>query len=621
MILEGPNIKDQAEINQNKHKIALSLSQLIMFNTVKRSHSGTSASAIRHNREQETPFPIYFSLFLHGKTRKRELVDMGHHRGLGISYDRVLSISSALGNSVCKKFEEEQVVCPPKAKENIFTIGCMDNIDHNPSSRTAQNSFHGTAISIIQFPTADQPGQDRGNIVIDLNDEDDSSKTIVPLPQSYSMVPAVALDVTNPKVPAAETPILPQTVIPDDAMRAERDWTSCVAELINKSPLELNDFISWTAYHASQQVAVEHDRSQIFLLPLFHDNAHSPSMVLHAMHIIQHSTNHLNLGQVPIICMDQPLFALAKQIQWQFPDVGEDKFVVMMGGLHIEMMIFKMLGEWLARSGWCSMLVKADITTPGRAEEAEKASNVTRARYCHQVTAASLSLLKRQAYDSYRELLPAGVDVLSFDNWCVVMADNYPQFQYWSVALDFELTAFMFVRSIREGNFELYCQSLTAIVPWCFALDHRNYARWLPVHIRDMLQLEVSHPEIHQQFCKGNFVVQKTSRHFSCIALDHAHEQENEKIKGDGGAIGLTENARALHRWMVAGPEIARVVDEFEQSSVTDPDTTHHDQVPSIQNTFQKNVRALCLAIEESGNPFMEDSNDLYVLDTKDIMN
>ena len=61
-----------------------------------------------------------------------------------------------------------------------------------------------------------------------------------------------------------------------------------------------------------------------------------------------------------------------------------------------------------------------------------------------------------------------------------------------------------------------------------------------------MLQLEVSHPEIHQQFCKGNFIVQKTSHHFSSIALDSAHEQENENIKGDGGSIGLTENARAL---------------------------------------------------------------------------
>lgn len=29
-------------------------------------------------------------------------------------------------------------------------------------------------------------------------------------------------------------------------------------------------------------------------------------------------------------------------------------------------------------------------------------------------------------------------------------------------------------------------------------------------------------------------------------------------IKGNGGAVGLTEILTALRRWMVAGPEIAR---------------------------------------------------------------
>ena len=46
-----------------------------------------------------------------------------------------------------------------------------------------------------------------------------------------------------------------------------------------------------------------------------------------------------------MLTADQPLFALGKQIQWSKPDVfGEDKFVVMMGDLHIEMTVMKCLG-------------------------------------------------------------------------------------------------------------------------------------------------------------------------------------------------------------------------------------------------------------------------------------
>ena len=37
-------------------------------------------------------------------------------------------------------------------QKDLFTLAAIDNIDHNPSSSTAQNSFHGTSISIFQYP-------------------------------------------------------------------------------------------------------------------------------------------------------------------------------------------------------------------------------------------------------------------------------------------------------------------------------------------------------------------------------------------------------------------------------------------------------------------------------------
>ena len=73
---------------------------------------------------------------------------------------------------------------------------------------------------------------------------------------------------------------------------------------------------------------------------------------------------------------------------------------------------------------------------------------------------------------------------------------------------------------------------------------------------------------------------------------------------------------------MVAGPEIARVVKEFESTfEVTKPcDKRHHEQMPSVQKAFSKDVQALISVLEEMGNPFTEDSTELIVLDTKEIM-
>ena len=69
---------------------------------------------------------------------------------------------------------------------------------------------------------------------------------------------------------------------------------------------------------------------------------------------------------------------------------GEDQFVVMLGGLHIEMASFKALGNWLDGSGWADVLVQAGVAKSGTADSFLKASHITRTRHAHQVTAATL---------------------------------------------------------------------------------------------------------------------------------------------------------------------------------------------------------------------------------------
>lgn len=97
-----------------------------------------------------------------------------------------------------------------------------------------------------------------------------------------------------------------------------------------------------SAYHANIQQAVIPPPAINALLPLFLDNAHSVAMIRHSMDIVRAAVQHLNPGQVPVLAADQPLYALAKEIQWTWPaSHGEDHFVIMFGGLHIEMAILK----------------------------------------------------------------------------------------------------------------------------------------------------------------------------------------------------------------------------------------------------------------------------------------
>jgi len=340
---------------------------------------------------------------------------------------------------------------------------------------------------------------------------------------------------------------------------------------------------------------------------------------------IKKSVAFLNPGQVPVIAADQPLYALAKQIQWHWPEkYGEDKFVIMFGGLHIEMAALRSIGTFLQGSGWTAALGEAGVASSGSADSFLSASHVTKTRKAHQVSACSLYKLMKTEYTNYCNGLASEEKVLSFDDWHVKRREESPQFLYWNLVLEMELSIFTLIRSFREADFDLYCDSLFALTPFFFVNNNVNYARWISIHLRDMVDLEHTHPDIYKEFRNGNFVVHKTKRMFSGLAIDQAHEQNNAMIKSDSGAIGLTEDPVALRRWMVAGPEVSRLLTSYEEASCKKDARTenrHHEQTFADQKSFFENMTRLTAVFTEMGNPFMEESTDMFALDTKDIAN
>lgn len=74
------------------------------------------------------------------------------------------------------------------------------------------------------------------------------------------------------------------------------------------------------------------------MLLLSQEDAATVAMVRHSLDVIKKVTEVTNPGQAPVIEVDQPLFAIAKYIQWRWTTVyGETKSVIMFGGLHIEL--------------------------------------------------------------------------------------------------------------------------------------------------------------------------------------------------------------------------------------------------------------------------------------------
>ena len=71
---------------------------------------------------------------------------------------------------------------------------------------------------------------------------------------------------------------------------------------------------------------------------------------------------------------------------------------------------------------------------------------------------------------------------------------------------------------------------------------------------------------------------------------------------------------------MVVGPEMARVVTEF-LDGIDKPglvsDIRYHEDNPAAQATFLRHVGTLVSSNSEMGNPFIDPSRDLLILDTR----
>ena len=125
-----------------------------------------------------------------------------------------------------------------------------------------------------------------------------------------------------------------------------------------------------------------------------------------------------------------------------------------------------------------------------------------------------------------------------------------------------------------------------------------NYARWLSIHIYDLLALTQNSPQLHKFFKDGYFTFHKTDRQFSPMGLDQIHEQKNAVMKGVGGATSLDKvDESLLARWDLCIHELASIVGEykFEENDTNrlHEAQRHHEDSVAFEKSFNTEVNCL----------------------------
>ena len=250
--------------------------------------------------------------------------------------------------------------------------------------------------------------------------------------------------------------------------------------------------------------------------------------------------------------MDQQLYAIAQQVKWSHPKEFSNH-ILRLGGFHSMCSFISAVGRLWGDGGLKALLVDSGVyaeATVGMMLAGKEFHRSIRGltlafeammqlflvellRWCYTdegtaipstvwrhmeaVFQAEMTDSKSLLHNSRKELnlcieknLIPVID--KFQEWGCTRS---PTFQYW---FDFTKAIQVLLRNIRaerEGNWTLHLASSLDMLPYYFATNHHNYARWMTVYLTDMTQLP---PDVEEDFRSGQFAVRRTSG-FSFISF------------------------------------------------------------------------------------------------------
>lgn len=171
------------------------------------------------------------------------------------------------------------------------------------------------------------------------------------------------------------------------------------------------------------------------------------------------------------------------------------------------------------------------------------------------------------------------------------------------------------VRASREGNLHLH--AIRSMIPWCFAYDKLNYARYLPQYFAQMTNLQERNPHVYEAFKTGQLSVQMSSNNpFGQIPLDKTTEVTVNKDTQTGGTAWLSLKAGAIKRYYIIAEYRSTFLGQLRDMVQGNKSKVCHKELqrPRIQKD-EEAVSAVVGLIKDWVKPFAE-KQDLISIST-----
>ena len=256
-----------------------------------------------------------------------------------------------------------------------------------------------------------------------------------------------------------------------------------------------------------------------------------------------------SLKLVTLVCVfDQAIYSKAIEIQWK----DQEKFgsiVLMMGMFHMLMMYMHILSKRFSDAGMSAILIQSGAIAEGSVEKAlcGKMYNRGVRAYKMMYEAIVRKVLEEIGVNDDGDIVDFDMNTTFDDVWeeneslaakynkfvdyrFNIMEKGQPLQIFWMSFLEMVELLLNTLYALRSGDWLLLIECIKLILPYTFAYDHVNYARYLSAMLGDMLQLPKRFPNVYNEFLSGRFVAQLTDgSKFSRVETDKVIEMTLNK--------------------------------------------------------------------------------------------
>jgi hypothetical protein len=564
-----------------------------MFRRVTVSIAQDIVSATTSGR-QKMPKHIVLACDLYYTFQSEMLIQILNRMGHCISYDSVKRHMAALADAQSRQDMCRSTTIPSNIEKYVpgrLIQHVMDNLDFREETLYGRTT-HVTSQIVVQKAAScsrDLPlistTHCRSRTVLEPRQiHINMDQRAVKLPKVLhvnSHVNQVSLEWYNPN-----------EHLTDVAQQIDLAWAVCrhAQCIAGNEDLKQLPISGWKAFNVNISVMKENSTCKadaVGFLPLFDGSSQDTSVIRTLMIRAQERTTELCQPQCVVAC-DLGIYQIARKVKELEPDLFKET-VVRIGVFHLHMKFIEVIGDRFGRAGLEELLSRSGLYGENTvkmillgkaynkavrsaklvyevcfrlifAEFAKEMENMEFVENLHK--AAHVFISHYDSSDNRSEALKRLTEAckqlsVKLAAFICKKSLHSSTFMFWAELWKMLGILLRLIRADRECNFGLHLSAVAECLPYMFAFDKHNYARWLSVYVADMNSLQTSAPTVYEELVSGRALsVAGQQTAFNAVSLDMRLEQSLNK-HAKGSLKGISTNPKARDMFILTAHHMA----------------------------------------------------------------